>query len=288
MLSLRKILAIKPIPVFRPTVIVVIICACALSLLLRAKAAQRDLPRDALWQVVHNLCVPGESQNHNPKPCLQVDLKNGIENGFAILRDPRGGAQFLLIPTTRIPGIESPIVRAPSTPNYFAIAWEARNHIEEALHMTIGRDEVGLAINSVVSRSQDQLHIHFSCIRADVQEALHNNESNIRDRWTPFDVPLFGRYYMAVWVQGEHLGTLNPFRLLAERLPDAAKNMGDRTLVVVGFTRRNGAKGFVILTDRFNKDAGDLANGEELLDHTCQVVTAENRPLAGPTDHGTK
>lgn len=132
-----------------------------------------------------------------------------------------------------------------------------------------------------MSRSQDQLHIHFSCIRADVQEALHNNESNIRDRWTPFDVPLLGRYYMAVWVQGEHLGTLNPFRLLAERLPDAAKNMGDRTLVVVGFTRSNWAKGFVILTDRVNKDASDLASGEELLDHSCQVAAAGKRSPTG-------
>jgi CDP-diacylglycerol pyrophosphatase len=179
------------------------------------------------------------------------------------------------------------MVRAPNSTNYFADAWEVRNHIDQALHQTLRRDEVGLAINSVASRSQDQLHIHFSCIRSDVWDTLHTNEAKIGDRWSPFDVPLYGRYYMAVWVQGEHLGTNNPFRLLAERLPDATNNMGDRTLVVIGFTRSNGVKGFVILTDRVNKDAGDLANGEELLDHSCQVAVAAKRSPGGSMVPGT-
>jgi CDP-diacylglycerol pyrophosphatase len=180
------------------------------------------------------------------------------------------------------------MVRAPNAPNYFANAWEVRNHIDEALHLALPRDDVGLAINSVASRSQDQLHIHFSCIRTDVWEALHNSESKIGDRWTPFAAPLYGRYYMAVWVHSEHLGANNPFRLLAERLPDAAQNMGDRTLVVVGFTRSNGAKGFVIFTDRVNKDAGDLANGEELLDHSCQIAAEGKGSPAGPLESRTE
>jgi CDP-diacylglycerol pyrophosphatase len=75
--------------VFRASAIVAVICACAAFLLLAANAAQRDLPRNALWEVVHNVCVPGQSEHHDPKPCLQVDLNRGIESGCAILRDPR-------------------------------------------------------------------------------------------------------------------------------------------------------------------------------------------------------
>ena len=269
------------ITIFRASTVVAAICACAAFLILGVDAAQRDLPPNTLWEVVHNLCVPGQSEYHDPKPCLQVNLNGGIEDGFAILRDPRGGTQFLLIPTTRISGIESPIVRGPHATNYFAAAWEARTYINEALHQTLPRDGLGLAINSAVSRSQDQLHIHFSCIRADTLEALRKNEGKIGDQWALLNVSLLGHYYKAMWVTGEHLRPYNPFRLLAERLPNARRDMGNRTLVVVGLTRSDGTKGFVILADEVNEERGDLAFGEELLDHACHIAAQGNKAHGG-------
>jgi CDP-diacylglycerol pyrophosphatase len=260
------------------------ICASAAFLMLAADAAQRDLPRDALWEVVHNVCVPGQSQYHNPKPCLQVELNGGIESGFAILRDPRGGTQFLLIPTTRISGIESPTVRGPNATNYFASAWKARIYINEALHQTLPRDEIGLAINSAVSRSQDQLHIHFSCVYADVLDALHKNEGRIGKQWAPFNVSFFGHHYAAMWVTGENLSPINPFSLLADRLSGAMPDMANRTLVVIGFTRAEGTKGFVILADQVNKQSGDPAFGEELLDHACHIAAIGNTAHVGLTN----
>lgn len=248
------------------------ICACLFFRLPASSGAQRDLPPNTLWEVVHNLCVPGETQFHDPKPCLEVDLKGGVERGFAILRDPRGGTQFLLIPTTRISGIESPLVREPHSPNYFAEAWDDRKYISDALHQTLPRDGIGLAINSAVSRSQDQLHIHLSCIRAGALQTLQMNEAGIGDRWALLQVPLLGHHYIAMWVTGEDLRANNPFQLLAERLPDAARDMGNRTLVVVGLTRSNGTKGFVLLSDQVNLAVGDQAFGEELLDHDCSIA----------------
>jgi CDP-diacylglycerol pyrophosphatase len=254
------------------SIVLASICAFATLQLFAADAPQKDLPPNSLWEVVHNLCVPGQSEYHNPKPCLQVDLTGGIESGFAILRDPREGTQFLLVPTTRISGIESPIVRRPHATNYFADAWEVRSYINGALHQSLPRDGIGLAINSAVSRSQDQLHIHISCIRPDTLEALHKNEGKIGDHWAVLNAPLFGHYYMAMWVTGDHLSPHNPFKLLAETLPDAARDMGNYTLVVIGFTRSDGTKGFVILADQVNKGRGDLAFGEELLDHGCHIA----------------
>jgi CDP-diacylglycerol pyrophosphatase len=253
-------------------VVMAMISFCAAFLLLAAEASQRNLPRNALWELVHNICVPGQSMRRDPNPCLEVDLTGGMENGFAILRDPRGGTQFLLIPTASISGIESPAVRNPNGTNYFALAWEVRTRLDDTLHLTIPRDDIGLAINSVVSRSQDQLHIHFSCIRADVWETLHEHEREIGNQWAPFNFSLVGHRYTAMWVSGEHLKPHNPFRLLAEGLPDAARDMGNRTLVVVGLTRTNGTKGFIILAGQVNKDHGDLANGEELLDNACHIA----------------
>jgi CDP-diacylglycerol pyrophosphatase len=267
--------------VFRALAVVAVIRGCTAFLLFAANAAQGDLPRNALWEVVHNVCVPGQSLHQDPNPCLQVDLTGGIENGFAILRDPRGGTQFLLIPTTPISGIESPTVRGPNAINYFASAWELRTHIDSVLHLTLPRDDIGLAINSIVSRSQDQLHIHFSCIRADVWETLHEHEGNIGNHWTPFDVSLVGHRYFAIWVSGERLSPHNPFRLLAEGLPDTTRDMDNRTLVVIGLTRNDGTKGFVILTDHVNKQSGDLANGEELLDRACHIAAVRKRANIG-------
>jgi len=123
--------------VFCASIFVMSICACAVFLLLSASAAERSLPRNSLWEVVHNLCVPGHSEYNDPKPSLRVDLTGGIERGFAILRDPRGGTQFLLIPTARISGIESPFIRRPHATNYFADAWEARSYRPRHFRQTL-------------------------------------------------------------------------------------------------------------------------------------------------------
>lgn len=232
------------------------------------------LPRNALWEVVHNVCVPGQLQNGDPTPCLKVDLKEGIDRGFAILRDPRGGTQFLLIPTVPVSGIESPVARDLRATNYFSMAWDVRNTLSEALRQELSRDEVGMAINSLISRSQDQLHIHFSCIRPDVFETLHKNEKAITSRWAALHFPLYGQPYMALWVPGENLSAHNPFQLLAAGLPGALSNMDQRTLVVIGFTRADGTPGFVILAGQANVPQGDFANGEELLDHSCQIAAS--------------
>jgi CDP-diacylglycerol pyrophosphatase len=234
-------------------------------MLLAVGAAQSGLSRDALWDVVHDVCVPGESQRDNPAPCVQVDLTGGIDKGFAIVKDPRSTTHFLLVPTMRISGIESPIVRNRNATNYFAKAWEARTYVTQALHMTLPPEDIGMAINSAASRSQDQFHIHIDCVGADVREALIQQKALIGSRWAPLNVRLEGHRYMAMRATGD---LPNPFELLADELPGAAHDMGNRTLVVVGATGPDGKRGFVILADQVNND--DWANGEELLDHACR------------------
>jgi CDP-diacylglycerol pyrophosphatase len=240
---------------------------CIFVLLVAGAAAQTGLSRDALWEVVHDLCVPGESQRHDPAPCARVDLATGTENGFVILKDLRGGSQFLLIPTLRISGIESPIARSPNATNYFAKAWDARTYVTQALHRTLPPEDIGLAINSAVSRSQDQLHIHIDCIRPDVRDALMQRKASIGSRWAPLGVLFEEHRYMAMRTAGD---LPNPFELLADGLPGAGRDMGNRTLVVTGSTGPNGRAEFIILEDQVNKD--DLANGEELLDHACRIA----------------
>jgi len=258
--------------IFRSSTAVALVCS--VFFLLTAGAAQKNIARDALWEIVHNECVPSQTLRQNPSICARVDLSAGVEKGFAILKDIRGASQFLLIATGPVSGIESPAVLDPTATNYFADAWEARTYVNDALHRTLPRDDIGLAINSAASRSQDQLHIHIDCVAADIPKILRQQESSIGNKWTPLTIPFVSHHYMAMWLPGEHLGSNNPFKLLADGIPGAAADMGNRTLVVIGWTRASGATGFAILEDQVNRGSGDLASGEELLDHSCRIAAA--------------
>ncbi len=225
---------------------------------------------NALWKIIHGQCVPDWQQHHtlNP-PCVAVDLKDGVAGGFAVIKDRRGQTQFLLLPTKRIAGIESRTLLAPHAVNYFADAWRERSLVERKLRHAMPRDTLSLAVNSELSRSQNQLHIHIDCIRADVRDALNDEAAKIASRWTPLDIWLSGHHYRAMRVAGTTLAGHNPFKLLAHGVPGAAADMGHYTLVVVGMTFAGRGPGFVVLEDHADPAHGDNAGGEELQDHAC-------------------
>lgn len=243
-----------------------------MALLAPGSAAARIFGPDALWRIVHEQCVPDQQRHGDPAPCALVDLSHGVARGYAVLKDIRGATQYLLIPTTRLGGIESAAVRAPNAPNHFAAAWRARTFIDEHLPQPLSRDAVVLAINSRFARSQDQLHIHIDCIRADVRAALAAHAAAIGPRWARFAVPLAGRRYRAMRVMGETLGAANPFALLAAGVPGAKAAMGSHTLAVAGAVFAGGRPGFILLDDEANLPAGDRAGSEALQDHTCAVA----------------
>jgi CDP-diacylglycerol pyrophosphatase len=226
---------------------------------------------NALWTIVHDKCVPDQQLHDNPAPCGLVDLSGGKDmgqqTGYAVLKDLVGATQFLLIPTARIAGIESPELLAPGAPNYFADAWQARTFVDERAGWPLPRDWMSLAINSAQSRTQNQLHIHIDCVRSDVRAALREHAADIGPGWAPFPVPLAGHPYQAVAISGADLDAVDPFVLLADGIPGARDTMGDRTLVVVGTTGAGGQPGFVVLADRADPATGDAAAGEELQDH---------------------
>jgi CDP-diacylglycerol pyrophosphatase len=233
-------------------------------------AAQAD--PSALWNIVHGQCVPHEEAAHDPAPCAEVDLSDGAQKGYALLKDINGVAQFLLIPTAHLGGIEDPAILAPDVVNYWEAAWEARSLVEQRLHMKLARDDVSLAINSAYGRTQNQFHIHIDCVRPDVRDALHENLDRIGVMWAPFPVALAGHKYQAVRINQDTLLGEDPFKVLANQVLDARSDMGKYTLVVVGMTFPDGAPGFVLLADRANLLAGDRASGEQLQDHSCAIA----------------
>jgi CDP-diacylglycerol pyrophosphatase len=227
-----------------------------------------DTDPNALWAIVHDRCVPDQQQHDDPAPCAAVDLSAGHEQGYAVLKDISGATQFLLIPTEPISGIESPALLAPGATNYFAAAWRARSFVDERAGQTLPRDWVSLAVNSEVSRSQNQLHIHIDCVGADVHEALAQHAPEVGAVWTPFPVPLAGHLYSAIGVAGDDLDAVNPFSLLANGLSGARADMGLETVVVVGAIGADGQPGFVVLAGRADNTTADTGSGEQLQDHT--------------------
>jgi CDP-diacylglycerol pyrophosphatase len=243
-----------------------------LMALLLAPACARAADPSALWKIVNGQCVPHEQAQREPSPCSEVELAHGVDKGFVVLKDRNGIAQFLLIPTARIPGIEDPEILDPEATNYWDAAWKARYFVEERVHTSLPRDAVSLAINSTVGRSQDQLHIHIDCIGPEVRAALAANLDKVKGVWTPFPVPLAGHSYRSIRINHETLDGVNPFRVLADNDPQAAATMGMHTLVLVGESFTDGTAGFVLLDDHADLAAGDRASGEELQDHSCAVA----------------
>lgn len=237
----------------RAPLVITLACLCSLSAL-TAQGANRD----ALREIVQQQCVVHWQQQHSAAPCERVG------EGFAVLHDRKGGAHFLLIPTATLVGMESPELLAAGRPNYFAAAFKARDELAATVGHSIGRSAVGLAVNPRHARTQDQLHIHVECIRADVAAVLKAASPRITAGWSPLSIA--GSPYQALRIMGEELDGSDPIELLADKLPAAKSDMGDYTLIVAGMDFTEGP-GFVVL-------AGTGPAGELLLDSTCAVAGA--------------
>jgi CDP-diacylglycerol pyrophosphatase len=223
---------------------------------------------NALWHIVHDLCVTDQKASGQPAPCVSVNL----DGGYAVLKDIQGPTQYLVIPTARVTGIESPDLLADASPNYWQAAWAVRPVFEQKVGHPVPREDLSLAVNSVDGRTQNQLHIHVDCVRANVAETLKLHIRQIGPRWSKLALGAAGHNYNVRWLDGAELGPRDPFKILARTDPVARADMGRETLVLVGAKRPNGAPGFVLLSDRSNGSWTDRGAGEELQDHSCKIL----------------
>jgi CDP-diacylglycerol pyrophosphatase len=248
-----------------------------LALLVVSCAGQRpSLPTppihangQVLWRIIHDQCTPDQRLRQTPAPCALVSIGDGEARGFVILKDRDGVAQYLVMPTAKITGIEDPALLAPDTVNYFAAAWGQRHFVDERLGRTLDRSQLSVAVNSIYGRSQDQLHLHVDCLDASVGAVLAADGIAHDGRWT--SLRLKGHVYRARWIADGALKAANPFKLLATEMPGARRAMGAWTLALVGARGPGGAPGFYLLADRAAPAAGDYGSAEELQDHACRL-----------------
>ena len=219
---------------------------------------------DALRHIVLDQCLPGQLQHRNPAPCAQVKP----DAGYVVFKDRNGPLQYLLMPTYRINGSESPLLTKAHTPNFFWLAWQARGFMRMKHGAEIPNSAVSLTINSRLGRTQNHLHIHISCLRPDVREKLNAHQAQVGTQWRPFPGGLEGHEYLARRVTEAELVKRSPFMMLAEEVPDARKHMGRYGMAMA--QQSDGS--FVLLATERNLLALNLASAEELQDHQCDIL----------------
>jgi len=239
------------------------------------------LERLALWRVVQ-VCVANSKLTGTPFPCLKVDLSGGEERGDVVLRAPVFN-DLILAPTRKIVGVEDPFLQSPDAPNYFDAAWRSRSFLEVAGRGAPERDQVGLVVNSAVTRSQDQLHIHVGCVRPAARRALAAAAPAMPlGQWAPVGAVIPHSAFWGMRVRGTDLAGVEPFRLAAAALGDGVRNRAVLTIMVAG-ARVEGDDEFLILASYAGAPhAWRPVGADDLLDPACSAETNRSEGTRRP------
>lgn len=218
---------------------------------------------DGLWKVVGGQCVPNMRDKGQPGPCTTVDF----QKRDAVLKDIAGRAQYLLIPTDRVGGIESAEILYGGSPEYFADAWAATSYVQTKLGKSLGANQLGTEINSSQRRSQNQLHIHVDCMRTDITDKLapFSTAPTGQWRWTTLD----GNRYRVMRVTSL-TDRGNPFRVVEHSLAPK-QSMSVQTILVTGAGSDAKRDGWLIVNSGLDVENGS-GSAEGLLDHQCAVA----------------
>ncbi|MBN3762535.1 CDP-diacylglycerol diphosphatase [Burkholderia sp. Ac-20365] len=237
------------------------LAALAVALCTSGCALIASADPNALWNIVDHQCVPVARTTGGAGFCTSVNLPGR----YAILKDINGNTQYLLIPTDRVAGIESPSVLAPDAPDYWVDAWAARQYVGSRIGLTFPPNQLGLEINSQFRRTQNQLHIHMDCMHDTIIKDLARFRTVEPGQWhwTKLD----GNSYRVMRVLSL-AGDDNPFRVVA-RDRQGSDLMAQQTILVTGAGPTD-ADGWLIVNSGLELDDGS-GTAEPMLDHACMI-----------------
>jgi CDP-diacylglycerol pyrophosphatase len=201
--------------------------------------------------------------------CCKRDLKSneGCKeydpvNRYVIIKDdaPTKPQAYLLIPSVKITGIDDRHIFAAPYVNLWANAWDQSERFPGW-----GDRRIGLAINSAHSRTQDQLHVHMSCIDAKVARIL-DERSKDGDGAKAYEVqlPPSNNTY-TVTTMNDLTDRESPFWIA--RGVERREPMANKSVAVVK-SKESGR--YFVLTTVYR--GGKSGAAEELLDETCAVA----------------
>ncbi len=237
------------------------------ALLATTLYAAAALPRDTLWHV-EQTCVLNQRTTGSPFPCLAVEPSRG----FVVLRAPLANTHIVVMPTTKTVGVEDPRLIGDESPNYFQDAWDARSFVQSEVPRPLGWGDVGLAVNSRSTRTQDQLHIHVDCVNPRVKLALAAAGDRIpADRWMDAGLVIYGHPLWARRIAAPSLDGVNVLKM-ADDIPGFATAPAETMLAVIGTVAADGSRGFTVLANQSDPArAGSQFTSEHLLDHRCRI-----------------
>ncbi|XNM69439.1 CDP-diacylglycerol diphosphatase [Escherichia coli] len=184
---------------------------------------------DALRHIVLDQCVPNQLNHRTPAPCADVNPKGG----YVLFKDRNGPLQYLLMPTYRINGTESPLFSTRKRQTSSGRRGSVVMIMSDKRGSEVPDSAISLTINSRTGRTQNHFHIHISCLRKDVREQLDGDIAAISSRWLPLPGGLMGHEYLARRVTENELAQRSPFLMLAEEVPEARDHMGRFALALV-------------------------------------------------------
>lgn len=239
-----------------------------LSVAVVAKPAQAlpDPPRDVLWTALQ-ACILAKKTLGRTFPCLAVDLGTNEQPGTAVLRAPGQPTHTVVMPTANVVGLEAPELQSASGVAYFRAALAARSYVTDVLKSRLPVEEIGMAVNSVGGRSQDQLHIHLDCIKPSVRAALQRYSRDVRGSWTILPIALQGTRLFAIRIGAAEVNSFNPFSAIMS-LPGRRTDLGLTSFAVISTPRHELERGFFVLAYR-----SPDAHAEGLLDHACSAAS---------------
>ena len=217
---------------------------------------------NALWHIISQQCVPGQQQNHDPRPCQRVDLTQG----FVTLKERNGPLQYLLMPVARISGIESAVLRDPATPDFFALAWQQRRLLSMQRGASVPDSAVSLTVNSEYGRTQNQLHIHISCLRPDIRQQLDRLAPQLDARWQR--QILNNHRWLIRTLSPAELEQQSSFIRLMREVPQAQQEMGKYGLALASLPDGR----LALMAIKRNWLKMNRASAEELQDHRCAIL----------------
>jgi CDP-diacylglycerol pyrophosphatase len=218
---------------------------------------------DALWHIVSASCMSAYRDSKGNGLCTQVSA-----DGYVILKDIRGKSQYLLMPATRVTGIEDPALQQGDPPNYWRYAWDNRHYVSDALGRPVPDELMSLALNSPYGRSQNQYHIHLDCTSRATRQSLAAHDHDAPGVWT--NATLNGHFYQVMRVQAETAADVDPFALALQQARAARQSMSGHTLFMTS------APGGFYIVDGYYAPGGPRVNpgsAEELQDHGCKDVS---------------
>lgn len=219
--------------------------------------------RDVLWSKVSHQCLPHYVTTGTYHPCALVDL----DSRYVLYKVDSDDYQYLLMPTDKILGIEDERLLSDDAPNYWYLAWQARPLLGEKLKKRLKERDIALTVNASNARSQDQLHIHISCLAPAVRLALSMLDvRRVGDEWAKDPIVINHHSYYFKKMGLAQLKTANLFRDIRAGLTDRGFTMAYAGAALVNVDRDT----FLVLASPGSAEHG--VSAEEIQEHQCSVA----------------